>query len=485
MLLCGACSIVQGPEKKPALEKSPPSHEDGPFFIPEKGREPPRKLPVNRPVQITFDVDPVLYAAVSKDGRWLIHSSNHDEFSRLRLRSADPNNVLLPKTLTLDAGVQSSPTISTDGRWVAFVGTGYDVKGDIYLMELMGQDASPRRLTGRDTKDRSPCFSPDGKRLYFHQVRPGQDHRQLVYLDTDQKNPKPRPLEIGGDGAFPSISPDGKQCVFVSVREDPKGDIFLLHLEEGRVVKLTSGPDQDLLPVWSWDGRYIYFTRFNLDTDRDGSVTPKDNAVICRLRVKDPEPLAYPVTSAAYSAYQPIVTESLLYFLSNRRGVSNLWALPLEGEIPPMENAKAQFDLARELSELAPPNHHLAVLGYYKVLERFFEHKPIGARASYSMGKVYKRIGMLDGADLAFHIVSKYFSETMPEAGLARIGRIGIRARRQCNQAHTDGQRQGIIMKAFSELEAIVARHPDRPGVQARSRIEQAGLLAQFGEGSG
>ena len=131
-------------------------------------------------------------------------------------------------------------------------------------------------------------------------------------------------LDTGGDAAFPSISPDGRQCAFVSVRDDPGGDIFIAHLKTGIVFPLTRGPDRDLFPVWSRDGQYIYFSRFALDTDLDGSVTLKDNAVICRVKAHEQkQTFAYPLTSASYSAYQPMVSSSRLYLLSTRRGVSN------------------------------------------------------------------------------------------------------------------------------------------------------------------
>jgi len=322
-----ACSKIKSLGKLMIPGSAKVSPGAGPFHTLEEKRKPPKPLPVNRPVQITFEADPVHYAAVSPSGRWLVHTSGRQGSQGLWLRSADPDHVFLPRRLIESDETPSAPAVSPDARWIAFVGTGYDVKGDIYLTAMNGRDAKPKRLTGRDTEDGAPCFSPDGKTLYFHQARPGETQRHLMALSLDNPDSQSFPLETGGDGAFPSVSPDGKRCAFVSVRDDPGGDIFLLHLETGRTVPLARGPARDLFPVWSRDGRYIYFSRFALDTDRDGEVTLNDRSVIYRVQVNDQNPSAYPITSASYSAYQPVVSTSHLYFLSTRKGVSS----PLTG----------------------------------------------------------------------------------------------------------------------------------------------------------
>jgi len=479
-----ACSKIRSLGKLFIPGSAKVTSEAGPFYTLGEQRKPPKPLPVNRPVQITFEADPVHYAAVSPSGRWLGHTSGRQGSPGLWLRSADPDHVVLPRRLTPGDGTQSAPAISSDDRWIAFVGTGYDVKGDIYLMEMNGRDAKPKRLTGRDTEDGAPCFSPDGKTLYFHQARPGQTQRHLMALSLDNPESPPFPLETGGDSAFPSVSPDGKRCAFVSVRDDPGGDIFLLHLETGRTVPLTRGPDRDLFPVWSREGQYIYFSRFALDTDRDGEVTLNDHSVIYRVQVHDQNPSAYPVTSASYSSYQPVVSTSHLYFLSTRKGVSNLWVLPLEGEIPSLDHAQGQIKLAQELEGLVPPDHHLTILGYYRVLERFPQQGLYGGRAAYAMGRLYELMTLPEMAERTFNLVCESFRSVQPEAALSRIHLIRMGALRQWREAQTDGQRQSILHKARSQLEEVISQHPDEGRIQARGRIQQARLLMELGKDS-
>ncbi|UCF95001.1 MAG: PD40 domain-containing protein, partial [Desulfobacterales bacterium] len=139
----------------------------------ETARLKPYRLPVSEPEQITSEAVPVLYGAVSRDGQWLVYASGREEFTDLWLRSADPSVVVLPRRLTSDPADEIAPTFSPDGRYVAYVGTSYDVKGDIYVLDLKAETSKPARLTGRDTEDGFPCFTPDGRTLYFHQAEPG------------------------------------------------------------------------------------------------------------------------------------------------------------------------------------------------------------------------------------------------------------------------------------------------------------------------
>lgn len=124
----------------------------------------------NRPVQITSRTEAVLDMAVSLDGKYIVYISGDEKPTTLWLSSADPAVILLPKKLAGGPSVKSSPAISADGRYVAYVDTGHDVKGDIYIIDRKDDEAAPVRLTDRDTEDGGPCFSSDGRFLYFHQA---------------------------------------------------------------------------------------------------------------------------------------------------------------------------------------------------------------------------------------------------------------------------------------------------------------------------
>ena len=257
---CGAF-LTKAPDDP--MVAAPGGADEGSFFrSASRGRLQPRPLSVNQPVQVTFEADPVRYAAVSRDGRRLVYTVSRGDFSELIVRSLEPGAATVPKKLLREPGPLSAPAVSNDGRWIAYVGAGYDVKGDIYLLEWRREGAKPRRLTGRATEDGAPAFSPDGGRIIFHQARPGESGRRIVALDLNHPEGEPTVLGTPGDAAFPALSPDGKKCAFVSFSKDSGGDIAVLDLESGAVTTLTRGPEWDLFPVWSADGAHVCFTPF-------------------------------------------------------------------------------------------------------------------------------------------------------------------------------------------------------------------------------
>ena len=472
-------------------EKPPPAGASLPDPFAQKGsqRPSPRLLPIERPVQMTFEADPVLYAALSGDGQRLVYVTQGSGQSSLWLRKLAPSAVELPERLAQGMGKITAPAISRDGQKIAFAATEHDAKGDIYLLVPGQGDASPRRLTGRETQDGAPAFSPDGNTLYVHFSRPGEMGRRLAALDLRETSPRLAPLETGGDAAFPAISSNGQSCVFVSGRDDPGGDIFVLHLPSGRVTPLTRGPALDLYPSWSSDGRYLYFSRFAVDTTGDGRVTPEDHAVICRVDGSNSDPLIYPVTSEAFSAYQPMVTSSGLFFLSSLRGTANLRRLPAEGMIPLQKDARAQMSLARTLSDRRPGDDRLTVLAFYKVLEGFAGQESLRATAAYEMGKVFDRMERLDDAGSAYSLVISSFDQAVPEAPLARIRLEGIRGRKAWKAATTNTAKQAAIQQALDRIQSLeeigdvadkAVPSEDLARIRCRILLEQAGLLSDL-----
>jgi CHAT domain-containing protein/Tol biopolymer transport system component/Tfp pilus assembly protein PilF len=442
----------------------------------------PLPLPVNSPVQVTAEAASILYADVSRDGKHLVYTAGKAEFTDLYLRSADPSVVILPVQLTADPASESAPAFSPDRNLIAFVGSDYDAKGDIYLMDLRLKGKSPKRLTGRETEEGAPAFSSDGKRIYFHQSRPGEERRRVVLLDLSSTEKTPEVIDTGGDASLPAISPDGARIAFVSHRSDPNGDIFYLDARSGKVLQLTQGPEIDLHPAWAPDGRHVYFSRFGLDTDRDGKVTPKDNASIYRVAVDDNNPTAYPLTSAASSCFQPKVAADRLFFLSTRGGVSNVWALPAEGEIPTRLSASEQMDLADRIAKKAPPDPYLSLLAYSRVLEAFSTEEPFAGRASYETGRLYLKVDMPDAAASAFRISSTAHGRTLPEAALSGIETVVIETKGRTVSAEAPSLKEEVLNQGLRDIDQIVFRRQGLAKVRARAGVENAKLLLLLGE---
>lgn len=84
------------------------------------------------------------------------------------------------RRLTSSPGAESAPSLSPDGRWVAFTGE-YEGNADVYVLPLEG--GLPRRLTWHPDRDRVLGWHPDGQRVCFASPRaggPGVDKAFLV-----------------------------------------------------------------------------------------------------------------------------------------------------------------------------------------------------------------------------------------------------------------------------------------------------------------
>ena len=99
-----------------------------------------------------------------------------------------------------------SPTISPDGRWIAFAGN-YDGNTDVYLMPAAGGE--PKRLTWHPGADIPQGFSADGKRVLFTSGRADYSGRytQLWSVPVEGGPETQLPIPNAAQAAY---SPDGR-----------------------------------------------------------------------------------------------------------------------------------------------------------------------------------------------------------------------------------------------------------------------------------
>jgi Tol biopolymer transport system component/predicted Ser/Thr protein kinase len=93
----------------------------------------------------------------------------------------------------------------------------------------------------------------------------GSEDSQFIVLSRDGKTLK----VLGERGLYtnPALSPDGKMLAYGKTDLKLKTrDLWVLDLQRNTPTRLTSDPADDLNPVWSPDGRWIYFT-----SERNGS----------------------------------------------------------------------------------------------------------------------------------------------------------------------------------------------------------------------
>ncbi|HEX9149817.1 MAG TPA: hypothetical protein VF958_11705, partial [Thermoanaerobaculia bacterium] len=217
---------------------------------------------------------------------------------------------------TNQQGVESFPALSADGASLAFVSreTGND---DIYLQRVGGHN--PINLTKDSTEDDTqPAFSPDGSTIAFRSERGGGG----IFIMGATGESVRRLSDLGYN---PSWSPDGKMIVVATEAVvNPLGrtglsELWTIDVATGQKQKLFDG--DAVQPSWSPHGDRIAFWAIPKDTaQRD----------IWTIPSKGGAPVA--VTQDAAVDWNPIWSADgkSLYFASDRGGSMNLWRIAID-----------------------------------------------------------------------------------------------------------------------------------------------------------
>ena len=182
------------------------------------------------------------------------------------------------QNLTNNPHDDRSPSWSPDGKRIVFMS---DREGHVHpkhgrsTLEIYVIDAdggNPQNLTNNVGDDRSPSWSPDGKRIAF--VSDRDEHilnnfwtYEIYVMEADGENPQNLTNSPFFDDGHPSWSPDGKRIAFESNRDknNPhKYQIYVMDADGGNQQKLTENLKTDWFPVWSPDGKRIAFSSFRV-----------------------------------------------------------------------------------------------------------------------------------------------------------------------------------------------------------------------------
>jgi Tol biopolymer transport system component len=205
----------------------------------------------------------------------------------------------------------SSPEISPDGQWVAYVTNVNRLKKDEQNADLwMASWDGIRnvRLTRTEADESQPRWSPDGRYLAFVAARDDEDDEdavEQVWLLDRAGGEAEQLTKFKGDVADFEWSPDGRRLAVVAWDEDHRrtGDedatpppividryyfkedysgylgperkrLYLFDLSTRKAERVTKSEFDESRPSWSPDGRQMAFLgRDGPDPDRDSRFT--------------------------------------------------------------------------------------------------------------------------------------------------------------------------------------------------------------------
>jgi Tol biopolymer transport system component len=219
--------------------------------------------------------------------------------------------------LTDQPGREVYPSLSPDGKLFVYASP-TSGNWDIYLQRVGG--SNPINLTQKSSRDETnPVFSPDGEQIVFVSDREGGG----IFLMGATGESVRRLIDSGYD---PAWSPDGKEIVMStelidgSSRGSGIGQLWAVNIATGQNRLIANGGTDAVQPHWSPHGHRIAYWGLRTGGQRDIWTIPAGGG----------EPVA--VTNDLFVDWNPVWSPDgkFLYFISDRSGNMNVWRVPTE-----------------------------------------------------------------------------------------------------------------------------------------------------------
>jgi Tol biopolymer transport system component/tRNA A-37 threonylcarbamoyl transferase component Bud32 len=200
--------------------------------------------------RITSDKRYIISLGWSADGKSILFSSNRagsHTLWRVAVTGGTPQRVL-------NVGNNASdPVLSRDGRLLAYAQ--FYVDANIWEMNL--NTGGTRKLIFSTQYDSSPQYSPDGTKVAFRSSRSGPHE---IWISSSDGTGAFQLTKFGNSlTGTPRWSPNNRQVAFDS-RPEGQPDIFVIDADGSNLRRITNEPAEDVVPSWSLDGKYVYFS---------------------------------------------------------------------------------------------------------------------------------------------------------------------------------------------------------------------------------
>jgi Tol biopolymer transport system component len=269
-------------------------------------------------------------------------------------------------------GKETFPSLSPDGMFFVYaksVGGNFD----LFLQRIAG--SSPINLTaGSPDDDTQPAFSPNGQQIAFRSERNGGG---IFLMGATGESVR----RLTGFGFNPTWSPDGREiAVATEGAYDPaarfsRSQIFRIDLVTG--ARRSLGVDDGVQPSWSPHGLRIAFW----------GLAPGAGRAIWTVPVDGGPPV--PVVDDAFYNWSPVWSPDgkFLYFASNRGGSMNLWRVAVDESSGTVQGTPQSLTTPSEWSALPSLSRDGRLLLYATNESRsFIEQVPIDPQKGRATG---------------------------------------------------------------------------------------------------
>ncbi len=232
------------------------------------------------------------HPTLSPDGQHIVYTRRvNNQFDLFRQRVGGSNAQNLTEG---NSAVDTEPSFSPDGNLIAF--RSERDGGGVYLIGATGENL---RLVAKGGFN--PSWSPDGSEIIYA-TQSGSSVFQRVGIASEiwavnWQTGVRRHIPAGPDAVQPRWSPNRHRIAYWGLRNASQRDIWTIPAAGGEPVAVTDDAAEDGSPVWSHDGRYLYFS-----SNRNGRLS------LWRVRIDEmtgktlgnPQPLSVPSLSSTF-----------------------------------------------------------------------------------------------------------------------------------------------------------------------------------------
>ncbi|MBF0437870.1 MAG: PD40 domain-containing protein [Magnetococcales bacterium] len=274
-----------------------------------------------------FDFAP----SISRDGRLLAFVSNRSGNRDIWLQDLEAGNVAVPRQLTNHPAADEAPALNQDGSRLLYVSQESDPRGDIYLMEV--KSGERKKLTDRTYGETAPLWSPDNLSILYTRL-PTPSEPQAVRLRSLETEKETTLLTGASSCTF------GPADWLICSRE---GELVALQLAKPQeIIPLATGVELNHDPHFVMPDR-LFFTRSSPEDDTRSTLWmarfESDKGLI------DP----YQLTPDGSTHQHPVAVNSWVYYGDIQDG--EIYRIDIDSFLQFYENPlQAQTQAARYLT---------------------------------------------------------------------------------------------------------------------------------------
>jgi serine/threonine protein kinase/Tol biopolymer transport system component len=274
-------------------------------------------------------------AALSPDGRYVVHVVDQDERQSLWVRQAATTSnvqIVAPDMVRYD-GVTFAP----DGNYIYYVVYPYQQNFSVvYQIPVLG--GTPRKIL--DDVDTPVSFSPDGKRFAFLRGYQSRGEIALMVANADgsgERSVSSRKIPLTYPTTAVAWSPDGATiAVHAVIDATRRAGLFAVDVQTGRETRIGETLWDEILGVsWLSDGSGL------IVTGRDLSVTPSSQV----SHVSYPAGTARRVTNDLnHYAQMSLSADSRTLVTVQGDQNANVWVMPAADSDAARQASTGHFD---------------------------------------------------------------------------------------------------------------------------------------------